>query len=371
MILMCFAPILFEALYWISASDRIVFSLFLSLASIYLLLKSFDEKSSAKEFIYYLLSIILNFICVGFYEQVVAINFLLFTTVLIILKKYKYLLIPITSSMWIGVYYIISIINGSMQTRGELANSSILARFGQVTYYIKARIIDAFYVMKESIKNIPINIFASFASILLAILIGYLICFLLKNKSENENNKFDLRKFILGIMIIVVSLLPFIVLANPYIAMRNLFIPFIGVAISFEVIFEWALNYIKNKNVAQNIKIIITSFLLIISVISNVNELGAYKRINELDNKIAKEVLSIVPEAEIDQGKTISINFNQDDMYKAKNTKANLTCAFEIDWSAMGKLQVVRNKVGCGQVYINSKQNEADYVIWLDERILK
>ncbi len=91
-------PILVQAIYWISASTRIVFSLFLCLSSIYLLLKSFDEENNSKKLGFFFSAILLNLICVGFYEQVIALNLFLFAFVMICLKKYKYIWIPIIST---------------------------------------------------------------------------------------------------------------------------------------------------------------------------------------------------------------------------------------------------------------------------------
>ena len=88
LILFALCPVLIEGLYWISASTRIVFSMFLMLASIHLLLKSFDEERKKQKIFYLISSIILNLLCVGYYEQTVALNLFLFGFVLICLKKY-------------------------------------------------------------------------------------------------------------------------------------------------------------------------------------------------------------------------------------------------------------------------------------------
>ena len=44
---------------------------------------------------------------------------------MICLKKYKYILIPIVSTSWIGAWYIYFMMNGQMQSRGALNLSGI------------------------------------------------------------------------------------------------------------------------------------------------------------------------------------------------------------------------------------------------------
>ena len=131
--LFCFCPILIQALYWISASTRIVFSLFLCLLSIYLLLLYFDATKRNKKILLLVFAIALNIICVGFYEQTIALNLFLTSFVLIVSKKYKYIIIPFVSTSWIGVWYIHFAIIGEMQSRGALNISGILSNIKILT----------------------------------------------------------------------------------------------------------------------------------------------------------------------------------------------------------------------------------------------
>ncbi len=64
LIIMAFMPIIFEGLYWISASDRTVISLFLSLLSIYIFLLFDEEKNPMMAVLKIISASILNFLCV-------------------------------------------------------------------------------------------------------------------------------------------------------------------------------------------------------------------------------------------------------------------------------------------------------------------
>ena len=151
LILFALAPILVEALYWISASTRIVFSMFLCLFSIYLLLQSIDEEKTVNKIIKFLCSICLNLMCVGYYEQTIALNLFLFVFVVVCIKKYKYIFIPLLSTMWIGIWYVYFMMKGEMQARGSLNLAGILGNAK-----------DCVIMIYNNLKGAFSNIFPSF-----------------------------------------------------------------------------------------------------------------------------------------------------------------------------------------------------------------
>ena len=93
-----FAPFLTEAIYWVSASSRIVVSMFFCVLSNLVLIRVLtDEKNKHKKVFFLIVAILLNIIANGYYEQTIVFNFALTLFVLIRLKKYKHIYIPFVS----------------------------------------------------------------------------------------------------------------------------------------------------------------------------------------------------------------------------------------------------------------------------------
>ena len=108
---------------------------------------------------------------------------------------------------------------------------------------------------------------------------------------------------------------------------------------------------------------------MIVFVISNIDGTNNYKKVNELDTKVVNQIIEKVPEDAFDEGKTISINYDVDELNKYKNLSNYIECTIESDWATMGKIQVLRGEHEVGMVYINSKQNEADYTFYFDDNM--
>ena len=49
---------------------------------------------------------------------------------------------------------------------------------------------------------------------------------------------------------------------------------------------------------------------MIVFVIANVNATNNYKKVNELDNKVLKQILEKVPGKAFEEGKTVSLNYD-------------------------------------------------------------
>lgn len=369
MILFAFAPILIEALYWISASTRIVFSLFLCLVSIYLLLQSIEQEKTISRLTMFFCAIILNLACVGYYEQTIALNLFLFTFVMICLKKYKYILIPVISTSWIGAWYVYFMMNGEMQSRGALNLSGIF----EALKYCITMVLDKFEIAYSNfVRSLNFGtetVLNSVASLFLLILLCVAIFYLYRSHCTKDENKRFWRKLILGAILFVVPFLPFLVLETSYIAMRNMYLPFLGLAIVLEVIFDLILKLVKNEKACNILKTSVCGFLMIVFVISNIDGTNNYKKVNELDTKVVEQLVEVVPEDAFENGETISINYDVDELNKYKNLSNFVESVIESDWATMGKIQVVRRDRAVGMVYINSKANEADYTVYLDSNM--
>lgn len=392
--LFALAPILAEGLYWHSASNRIVVSLFLCLSSVYTLLKYFEKKElkpkknesknekeknikRTKEEKYedfkvnllLILSVVLNLLCVGYYEQTIALNLFLFAFVLICLKKYKYISIPVISTTWIGAWYIYFMMNGEMQARGALSISGIFSNTADTLKEVWANINNMYLLFEYSFEQGKILITNSWVSIVLFALIALFIYFFYKNNWGKDENEKTLKKTILGLIMFVTPILPFFVLETSFVAVRNMYLPIFGFMILIEVIVDLILKMIKNGTIKNSIKSFLTCIAIALFVVSNVNELHDYKKVHELDNKVVEQVLVEVGEESIENEKSISVNFDQDALVKYKKLTNYIYSVIEADWALAGKIQVTRQDESFGPIYINEKQGETDYTLYFDENM--
>lgn len=405
--LFALAPLLAEGLYWHSASNRIVVSLFFCLSSIYLLIKYFEKKEIKEGFdkkteteekiikkdqvnknilkeitekfknktnkipakVFLVFAIILNFLCVGYYEQTVALNLFLFMFVLICMKKYKYISIPVASTAWIGAWYVYFMMTGEMQARGALSLSGIIANTIDTFGEVSANINNMYLLFEHSLQQGKSLITDSWMSLILLFVIGIFIFFHYTNSWGKDENKSIFKKMLLGLIMFITPILPFFVLETSFVAVRNMYLPIFGFMILIEIIVDLLLKLIKNDFVKNLIKTTMLGIAMILFVISNINELHDYKKVHELDNKIVAQVLNEVGDEAIENKKTISVNFDQEALVKYKNLTNYIYSVIEADWALAGKIQVTRKDTDFGKIYINEKQNEADYTLYFDENM--
>ena len=364
--LFALCPILVEAIYWISASTRIVFSLFLCLSSIYLLLKSFDETNDCKRLVCFYSAILLNLICVGFYEQVIALNLFLFIFVMICLKKYKYIWIPITSTVWIGIWYVYFMMHGEMQARGALNISGMFGTAINCVKMIFKNYVNAYSNFIYSLGFGKEAMLGSLVTILIAILFIAFIVYVYKKKVNVTEKCNILRKIIFALIWIIVPFLPFIVLDTKFIAVRNLYFCTFGIAILFEVLVDYLLLIFKNDNAKNMIKTAVLAFITFFFIISNVDGVNNYGKVNLVDEKVTRQIIQNVPNEAFEEGKSISINYDANELFKYKNLSLFVESTVESDWATIGKIQVMRKSTSVPTIYINSNQDKADYVLYFD-----
>ena len=367
--LFCLCPILIQSLYWISASTRIVFSLFLCLLSIYLLLLYFDSNSKKKKVMLLILSVILNLICVGYYEQTIALNLFLTVFIIIILKKYTYLFIPIISTSWIGAWYVHFAMTGEMQTRGALNLAGIINNIGIVTNNFFGIYCNEFENFKISLSYAKNDVFGSAISIFITVIFAFFIFYLFKNKCMVNKDGSIWKKVCIGIIFLIVPMMPFLVLNTSIIAVRNLYFSTFGLAILLEVIIDFLLKLIKNElacNIVKTSLIAIFSFLFVMSNIDGVNN---YKKVHELDNRVIGEVIGHLDGYVYKNKKSISINYDDNKLQKCKNLSNYVESVIESDWATGGKIQVMRKEIGVGKIYINPDIKNADYNFYFDDNM--
>lgn len=367
------SPILMEALYWISASTRIVFSLFLCLLSIHLFLKSLDEEKVMLKLFWYFSSILLNLICVGYYEQTVAVNLFLFGFVLVSLKKYRYLWIPLLSTIWIGVWYVYFMVKWHTQGRGTLNLTNIFATAKYCMELIYTDFKEYARVFIYSGRDGLVKAFGSVGTtievIVLLCLIGALVYYIYHRGNVIQEKKRSVRQLWLGIGLWIAPCLPFVILNTYYIALRNLYLPLLGGVLVVEYLIEGILTKIKNEKLWEGMQAGICAMILFSSCFVIINEVDAYRSVHEIDNHVAQQVIQTLGEDFFEQEKSMAIFYDRNDLIRLKKINGHLDCVCESDWAMQGKIQVMRQKMKIGPVYINPAESDADAQMYFDAKM--
>ena len=259
--------------------------------------------------------------------------------------------------------------HGEMQARGTLNISGIFETTINCVKIIYKNYINAFINFIYSLNSGKEAVFSSFVTVFVAILFVAFIIYIYKKKVNLTAKGNVIRKTIFAMIWIVAPFLPFIVLDTKYIANRNLYFCTFGIAIIIEMIFDLVLSCIKNDNVKNVIKTSILAFVCFFFIISNIDGVNDYRKVNLVDEKVVKQIIENLPAEAFATGKSISINYDSDDLYKYKNLSVFVESAIESDWAIAGKIQVMRKSTNIPTIYINSNQDKADYVLYFDEQM--
>ena len=196
-----FSPVIFEGIYWISASSRIVCGMFFAALSVYCFMKK-----------RVLLFAVFNLISYLFYEQT-----MIFSLILAIFFAYKkdkaYALIPAANAVLTALYYLIFSKSGQFADRNTISFS--------------ISNIKKLYHIAENIDIASIFNFLHLNFILIAVFFSALLCFFGK-KSE-----YSKEKLIIGILTVILPYLPYLFL-NSVPAMRNTVLCAVGLGMIFD-----------------------------------------------------------------------------------------------------------------------------------------
>lgn len=210
-VLYAFTPVIFEGIYWLSASSRIVSGIFFASLSVFFLTKG-------KLFFF----AFFNLISYGFYEQSMIFSFILAIFFCFKTSK-KYSLIPLINALVIAIYYLVFSRFGQFASRGEL--------------HFSLRNILRFYHLIEYTDLSTILNFKNILFIVLSLIVSALLLLFGKKSSFNKE------KLFLGILIVILPFVPYLFLnASP--ALRNTVICAIGFGLIFDCIKQTKLHTI-------------------------------------------------------------------------------------------------------------------------------
>lgn len=198
-------PAGFEAVYWLSASTRIVVGLFFASLTVYMAVQK--KINSALFFL-------INLLSFGFYEQTAAVCFILCLWISIHKKRTDIFVCSISAAAVMGIYYII------MSDVGALAGRAALN-----IHYSADEILNS---MLAALKLFFIG-----NKIFLPVLFTPFVIILYEKTSGS-----DIKKLYLGILLFFASLLPHMVSGSAHIPFRCVYPAAVGIALIFEYIAE-------------------------------------------------------------------------------------------------------------------------------------
>lgn len=350
-IIISLTPILFEAVYWIGASTRLVPGMFFSILSCYFLLRHLhleEKRVFTKK--YLVLYAVFNFISTGFYEQIVTFNFA-FTCIIIFLNYHKIynkakliISIPFLSTIFIGLFYYILAPHGKVQSRGELVPfTNLFSHFIEVTMAIGNLLININYEVSRNgfLRGITlINSFWQWLGFIIVIIFTIFTLFSLVKTylvfNDNYENNYMLR-LIMAFILIIVPFAPFYMIQNSFMAPRTIYPAIFGIAIFLDTL----LDILSNTNIrGLKLKILnpIVSVIFIIPFfIIYIAEVNNFRLLEEVDKQIMSNFLATFSESGVDEEDTI-ILFNTEYTYADTTTQGhrleNITSS---DWALKGK----------------------------------
>jgi hypothetical protein len=359
------APFNVEAVYWISASSRIIVGLFICLLSIYWLLKYIENRD--KKILCF--AFIFNLIAMGFYEQIIVFNFFLACLVIFIKRKEiknKLLFgMPFLNVSVIIIYYAYFIAIYPEFARAETRTIDYFTQAHRVLQSIyDYTIFKQFYALIDGFKDgskiiIHNNSFIYVIFIILLSIILYAsfkkgkIALLLSKDSITDSMK----HFVVGLIFFAVPFSIFFVLNYYYIYNRNIFLPMIGITIICEMIF----NIVFNVPILKKFKGIFIILTVMVFMITNIAEINNYKKINETDNAICKDIITCIGEENIKTNNSLFVLNTRDNYVKVTDQSVSSSCSS--DWGLMGLMQVQLNKVAKMQIYCTQNNQDVTYVL--------
>ena len=291
-------PFFFEGAYWMSASTRVVVGLFFVSLSVFLLQKHFDTSKRG----YFPAFCIVQLISLCYYEQVFILSLVLNFTVILLNcgKSKRSILCSVPLAVNSIIYFAFSIIFSNSES--AIGKRIMLELPAWNEWYFNF-ITDVFTQLKTVFWDAPMSItFRGFGRGLLvtvtnglwvlipiAAIIGaatYLLC--KHTRDYKEKNEKAGRTVLCAIILAVLPVSLFLVIANPYICMRNILTSFVGIAIVLDMIFAALIRRKKALMCA------VAAAISVVFFFSGISEMHDYKAVYEFDQKIAARAKDIV-----------------------------------------------------------------------------
>lgn len=304
----CLMPLAFEGLYWVSASSRIIPSLFFTALAALFMLKVVEEQKIRYAFLFAGAQI-LSF-C--YYEQITVISIVI-TALIAIIKRNKYSMTALLILANILLYGLYSQIATMLWDGGiYAARSEITLPFITKDYFTTVFPSATGQILQASGAFMPLAcgkalwrgiklIIADRAIVyLLAVALLSAACgFLLMRfgKCERAEKKKVIGALICGALLAIAPLAPFYILKSSWIGVRAIVPSLCGVALMLDALFTLIL---RGK---RKIAFSIITGLVFICCIASVSEIHDYRQVTEFDTATANLVIEAVNDT-FDEGET-------------------------------------------------------------------
>ncbi|MBQ6933087.1 MAG: glucosyltransferase domain-containing protein [Clostridia bacterium] len=291
------SPFFFEAVYWISASSRIVLGLFFTAVALYLFQLYFERDSKA----ILAVSFLVQLIAFCFYEQamVISITVTMFIGIFRLIKKDKRCFTAVVTFINVVLYYLITNIQSSstlydsrMKIVLPFMGKGFISNFrNSLNQYIEI-FTDGFVNIgtKGFVKGLTIT--QNFNGII-AIILTLLLCavFVMAgiryNKCSDTDKKFNIFiGIIVSFLVFLAPLTPFFIIENAYIPMRNGMMAMLGLAMLVDIL---ASDLLKNKKAVG----VICAVMIFCFTVSAFSEIETYRLSYEADAKLVEAASNV------------------------------------------------------------------------------
>ncbi|MBQ3100155.1 MAG: glucosyltransferase domain-containing protein [Clostridia bacterium] len=346
----CLFPLAFEGLYWVSASSRIVPSLFFAaLAARFML-----ELAETGKIRYVVLFTLAQIVSFGYYEQITVLSIAL-SVMIIIIKRNKWQVPVLLIVANLLLYVLYSELAQMMWGGGIYASRSEIALpFITSDYFTTVFPSATGQIFQAAGAFAPVAnaraLFRGFKFIIQDGAFVYLVAFfaltiliavlLWKRGDEEKTEKKKVIAAVLwGIFLAVAPLAPFYILKSSWIGIRAIVPCLCGAAL----ILDTLLRLITRSKKAIVVPFI--AFVIFVSCIASVSELHDYREVTEFDNAVAQMIVegteSFIQAKDADEDTDIAI-INIDSATLAEQNyrhHEHISSATAASWSFTGLLR--------------------------------
>lgn len=343
LVFICLIPSNFESIYWISASSRISVGFFFACLSAFFF-NRWLHQGKLKNAIFYWLFQLISF---GFYEQILvfsaAVSILL---AFLNLKRLKYALLSLVSLLNTGIYFMFVSLFANSAVYGE--RTKIVLPVSK--YYFTEFLPEVLSQVKSSVfgaaLNISINGFingikqiVNDKAYIYLLFVAVLIFAFTVIRTNNGKCKREYKskpwyfQLIIGLILTIAPLAPYFVADNIWVSIRAAFLPYIGIALILELIFDAVFGKCKSRKIIYTT---VCSIAIAVCLIASVSELYDYKETTEYDSNVVEELgKTLGPEQEALDVCVLNLN-STDAYYKNYQWHEHIHGITESEWALYG-----------------------------------
>ena len=322
-------PLLMEATYWVSASSRLIMGLFLAALAAYLLCRYYDSGRVGTLVGF----AVCNLLSYGFYEQVIPVSCLL---ALFVVwnnrRKWWVAAIPLGNLAAVGVYYLLCRSMMGVNSVRSALSPDVLAHLGSIWEQVSAALGQFHWELLQNSFISGLQLLFTRWWYVLAIVPAALLL-ALTGKRDTINRSW--RKAILAILLIAAPFAPYLILETSHISFRNVFLPFLGVAMLVDMAFSGAAARAAAGVMAA------------VFLVCHVSELHDYRAVYLTDRAIAAQIVPFV-----EDGSRPVYLVGAKDSYVPLNTyfHEHIHNVTQSDWALTGAVRSYAEDIGIRKV---------------------